>query len=394
MDYMAETAAVINGLFSGLTDPELIHLGIGAPAPEVLPVEEMHEVLCEIMTRESRGVEALQYGPVQGIRDLRESTVKELLNPLGIDVSPDQVMITAGGLESLSLTCELFIEPGDVILVESPTFVHAVETFDMFEAKCIGVAMDDEGMDMEDLEQKIKEHKPKIVYVIPTFQNPTGRTLSLERRRKVAELARYYDVLILEDDPYRELRYSGEDLPPIKFFDTTDHVIFCNSFSKVFSAGSRLGYMIGTDDMIKHLKDAKSALNSHTAILPQIMCAEFFNRGYFKPQKEKFCDLYRQRRDIMMESLDRYFPEGTKHSVPDGGLFTWVELPGEIDTKELLKESLARKDINVAYVPGEKFFVDGEPVTNCMRISFGAVPPEKIKNGIEKLGRLIHEKLD
>lgn len=394
MEYMAETAAVVNGLFAGLRDPDLIHLGIGAPAPEALPVEEMRDVTCEILTREGRGVEALQYGPVQGIPDLRESTVKELLQPLGIDVSPDQVMITAGGLESLSLTCALFIEPGDVILVESPTFVHAVETFEMFEAKCIGVAMDDEGMDMTDLEQKIREHDPKLVYVIPTFQNPTGRTLSLERRKKVAELARQYEFLVLEDDPYRELRYNGEDLPPIKAFDTDDRVIFCNSFSKIFSAGSRLGYMIGTDDVIKHLKDAKSALNSHTAILPQIMCAEFFKRGYFQPHKKKICDLYRQRRDVMMESLDRFFPEGTKHSVPDGGLFTWVELPGGIDTRELLKESLARKDINVAYVPGEKFFVDGEPVTNCMRISFGAVPPEKIRSGIEKLGRLIGEKLE
>lgn len=394
MEYMAETAAVVNGLFSAFSDPELITLGIGAPAREALPVEIIREIGTEIMTREGRGVEALQYGPVQGLKDLREVTSEVLLKRLGIDAGPEEVMITAGGLESLTLTCELFIEPGDVILVESPTFVHAAETFEMFEARLIGVAMDDAGMDMADLENKVKEYQPKMVYIIPTFQNPTGRTLPLERRKQALELAERYGFLILEDDPYRELRYSGEELPAIRSFDTSGRVIFCNSFSKIFSAGSRLGYMVAGPDMMGHLKNAKSALNSHTAMLPQILCAEFFRRGHYEAHLESVRALYRERRDVMMECLDRFFPEGTRHSVPDGGLFTWVELPGGLDTKELLKEAVTRPDVKVSYVPGEKYFVDGEPPVNCMRISFGGVPVDKIRIAAEKLGKLVKEKLE
>ena len=198
----------------------------------------------------------------------------------------------------------------------------------------------------------------------------------------------------MEDDPYRDIRYSGEDLTPIKAFDTSGNVILGNSFSKIFSAGSRLGYMVANDDkMMEHLKDAKSALNSHTSLLPQILCAEFFKRGYYPAHHKMICDLYRERRDTMVECLKTYFPEGTKFTYPDGGLFTWAQLPGGLNTTELLPEAISRKDVKVAYVAGEKFFPDGAPVTNCMRISFGAVAPEKIRIATERLGRMLCEKL-
>ncbi len=324
---------------------------------------------------------------------MQEVICDKLLNPKGVAATPGRIMVTIGGMESITLTCELFIEPGDIILVEKPTFIHAVETFEMFEAKCVGVEMDDEGMIMEDLIDKIKKHSPKMIYVIPTFQNPSGRTLSLERRKHLAEIAAEYDVLVLEDDPYRDIRYSGEDLPPIKSFDTAGNVILCNSFSKIFSAGSRLGYMVAHDDvMMEHLKDAKSAMNSHTSLLPQILCAEFFKRGYFDEHHKMICDLYRERRDTMMKCLEKCFPKGTKYTYPDGGLFTWAKLPGDVDTTELLKEALVRPDVKVNYVAGEKSFVDGTPVKNCMRLSFGTVPPEKIRIAMERLGRFLCEK--
>ncbi len=390
---MAESAAVVKGIFGALGDPELISLGIGAPAKEALPVDILREISNDILRTDSRGIEALQYGPTAGVRDLQEIISDMLLAPKGINVSPDRIMITVGGLEAISLTCELFIEPGDIILVEKPTFIHAVETFEMFEAKCVGVEMDDDGMIMEDLEEKIRKFHPKMIYVIPTFQNPSGRTLSLERRKRVAEIASEYDVLVLEDDPYRDIRYSGIDLPPIRSFDTSGNVILCNSFSKIFSAGSRLGYMVANDDkMMEHLKDAKSALNSHTSLLPQILCAEFFKRGYFEQHHKMICDLYRERRDVMMECLEKYFPQGTKFTRPDGGLFTWAQLPGDLDTALLLKESISRPGVKVNYVAGEKSFVDGEPVKNCMRLSFGAVPPEKIRAAVERLGKMLCEK--
>lgn len=391
---MEKSALTIRNLFGAMNDPEIISFGGGAPAKEALPVDIVREITNDVMRVDKRGIEALQYGPVMGITDLREIIIKDLLAPKGIKAKIENVIITSGGLEPLNLVCQLYIEPGDVILVESPTFVHTVEIFDMFEAKCIAVATDDNGMVPEDLEQKIKEYNPKMVYVIPTFQNPTGRTLSQDRRQKIAELGSTYDVVILEDDPYRDIRYSGKDLLPIKAFDQTGHTILANSFSKIFSPGSRLGYVLATEEVISKLFDAKTATNSHTSMLPQIICAEFFKRGYYAPHHKMICDLYRERRDVMIESIDKFFPEGTKRTFPDGGLFTWAELPGGINTTELLAEAVADPRVKVAYVAGESFFTEGGGKgNNCMRISFGGVAPERIRAGIERLGSLICSKL-
>ena len=217
----------------------------------------------------------------------------------------------------------------------------------------------------------------------------------VERRKAVAELAAKYDVLVLEDDPYRDIRYSGEDLPPIKHFDTTGHVVMAGSFSKIFSPGSRLGYVVADTETIQHLVDVKSATNSHTSMLPQILCAEFFKRGCYPAHHQMICDLYRRRRDVMLQSIDRYFPAGTKHSNPDGGLFTWVELPGGIDTSALLQESSTDPAVNVAFVAGEGFFSDRDGQgKNCMRMSFGNTPEDLIEEGVRRLGGLICSKLN
>lgn len=394
MKTMEEPANIIKGLFSSMNDPDVTSFGGGAIAKECLPVDIVREIVSDIMTVEGRGYEILSYGPVIGAKDLREVVVKELLAPKGVHANADNIIITTGGMEAMSLMCQLFIEPGDVILVESPTFVHSVETFSMFEAKCIAVEMDDDGMVTEDLEEKIIKYNPKIVYVIPTFQNPTGRTLSLERRQKIAELGSKYDVIILEDDPYRDIRYSGNELLPIKAFDKTGHTVLANSFSKIFSPGSRIGYVYANDDIISKMTDAKSASNSHTSLLPQIICAEFFKRGYYPEHHKLLCDIHRERRDAMIESIDKFFPEGTKRTFPDGGLFTWVELPGGINTTELLKESTLNPDVKVSFVAGEGFFTEGNGKgSNCMRLSFGGNPADKIRIGIERLGNLIKSKL-
>ena len=394
MTTMEKSAAIIRNLFGAMNDPGIISFGGGAPAKEALPIDIVREITNDIMRVDKRGVEALQYGGVMGLPDLREVVVNELLEPKGVKGKVDNILITSGGLEAMNLLCQLYIDPGDVILVESPTFVHCVEIFEMFQAKCIAVDMDDNGMVPEDLEAKIIKYKPKMVYVIPTFQNPTGRTLSLDRRQKIAELGSEYDVVILEDDPYRDIRYSGSDLLPIKAFDKTGHTILANSFSKIFSPGSRLGYILANDEVTAKLFDAKTATNSHTSMLPQVICAEFFKRGYYPAHHKMICDLYRERRDIMIDCIDKFFPEGTKRTLPDGGLFTWAELPGGINTTELLVESTTNPDVKVAYVAGEGFFTEGGGKgNNCMRISFGGVAPEKIRIGAEKLGNLICSKL-
>src|SRR5690554_1440731 len=257
MENMKDSANVIRGLFGAMTNPGMISFGGGALAKESLPIDILREISQDILRTDSRGYEALSYGPVEGIRDLREIISTDLLGPKGVDADPDNIMILTGGLEAMNLMCQLYIDPGDVILVESPTFVHSVEIFDMFQAKCVSVKMDDDGMDVEDLEEKIRIHNPKMVYVIPTFQNPTGRTLNLERRKRIAELGSQYDVIILEDDPYRDIRYSGEEIPPIKSFDRTGHTVLANSFSKIFSPGSRLGYILADRDIIARVYDAK-----------------------------------------------------------------------------------------------------------------------------------------
>jgi len=394
MSTMEKSASIIRKLFGAMNDPDLISFGGGALAKESLPVDIIREITDDVLRIDKRGYEALCYGPVIGVADLREAVVKDLLAPKGVKADADNILILTGGLEAMNLMCQVFINPGDIILVESPTFVHCVETFEMFQAKCVAVDMDENGMVTEDLEAKIIQYKPKMVYVIPTFQNPTGRTLSLERRQKVAELGSKYDVIILEDDPYRDIRYSGKDLLPIKAFDQTGHTVLANSFSKIFSPGSRLGYVFATEAIISKLCDAKTATNSHTSMLPQILCAEFFKRGYYPEHHKKLCDIHRERRDAMIESIDKYFPEGTKRTYPDGGLFTWVELPGGLNAAELLVEATSNPDIKVAYVAGEGFFTEGNGKgSNCMRISFGAVPPDKIRLGAEKLGNLFKSKL-
>lgn len=391
MDYMAGSANIIKGLFGAMNDPETISFGGGAPASDALPVEQLREIANDMLTRDTRGVEALQYGPVQGVKQLREIVADKLLAPKGVTASPDDILIVNGGLETMNLLCQVFINPGDVILCESPTFVHCVEIFEMFQAKCIGCETDEYGIVPKDVEDKIKKHHPKMVYVIPTFQNPTGKTLPAERRKALAELGSKYDVIILEDDPYRDLRYCGEDLKPIKSYDSSGHTVLANSFSKIFSPGSRLGYVYAEHSIIEKMIDAKSATNSHTSMLPQILCAEFFERGYFEEHLKKTIAIHKERRDAMMKALKKYMPEGTKWVYPDGGLFTWVELSGDIDTTELLKEAAGYK---VAFVAGAGFYVgnNGEG-KNAMRISFGNVTPQKIEIGMERLGSLIKTKL-
>ena len=388
---MQASADIVRNLFNSMTDPETISFGGGAPAQEALPIDIVREITNEVMTKDALGVTALQYGNPIGLRYLREMVCEYLLEPKGVRCSPDEVLITTGGLETMNLICQIFINPGDVILVESPTFVHCVEIFEMFQARCIAVETDEKGMVPADVERKIQQYRPKMVYVVPTFQNPTGKTLPTERRQALAELGSKYDVIILEDDPYRDIRYSGVDLPPIKTFDKTGHTVLASSFSKIFSPGSRLGYVFAEPRLIDLFYQIQTATVSVTSTLSQVLCAEFFRRGYYENHHKMICDLYRERRDAMMAAFDKYFPKSVRHTFPDGGMFTWVTCPEGLDTTAMLKEANERK---VAYVPGEGFYVEGGGKgKNCMRMSFTGVTPEKIETGMQRLGSLVASKL-
>ena len=391
INYMQTTSDVMRYLFESMTDPDTISFGGGAPAQEALPVEIVHDIASQVLTRDQRGIQALQYGNPMGIPDLRRAVIEKLLEPKGLTAELENVIVVAGGIESLNLVSQMYLEPGAVILVESPTFIHAVQVFKMFEARCIACETDDHGLVIEDVEAKIRQYDPKIVYVIPTFQNPSGRTFSLERRKALAELGSHYDLVILEDDPYCELRYSGESIPPVKYFDKTGNTVYVNSFSKIFSPGSRLGYIFANKKIIQKAYEVKMATNSHTNMVTQILCAEFFNQGFFEPHLKRICDIHRERRDVMMDCISSMLPSGIKSVYPEGGLFTWVELPEQTDTTALLKDAVAQK---VAYMPGKEFFVEGQPIlNNCMRVSFGGVAPEKIRVGMERLAKVIDSKL-
>jgi len=387
---MAETAKVVAHLFKTMGAPGIISFSGGAPSSDLLPYDAVREINDKLMRKETGGRRLLQYGDPQGEIELRRAISKYLLEPKGVHADPEKELIVVnGGMESMSMVCELFIDPGDVILVESPTFVQTLETFEMFQAKCIGVKCDDNGMDMNDLEAKIKEYQPKVIYVIPTFQNPSGRTTSLERRKRIAELAGIYDIVVLEDDPYRDLRFDGEHLTPIKSFDKSGNVIMCSSLSKVFAPGTRLGYIYAQEEILSHLYDVKTATNSQTNTTLQLLCAEFFEGGYFEQHLTRCIDTYRVRRDAMAEAIKEHFPEGTHYVVPEGGLFFWAELPGNINTTKLQEYATEYK---VAFLPGEKFFVGGDETgKRCMRLSYGNVYTEDIREGISRLGKLIAE---
>ena len=391
MAYMQSSADVIRYLFEAMTDPDTISFGGGAPAREALPVEAIHDIALEVLTREKRGIQALQYGNPIGIPDLRQAAIDRLLTPKGLKADLENVMIVSGGMENINLVSHLYLEPGDVVLVESPTFVQSVQVFRMFEARCIACETDDNGLVIEDVEAKIKKYSPRMIYVIPTFQNPSGRTTSLERRKAIAELGSRHDIVVLEDDPYCEMRYSGEDIAPIKYFDKTGHTIFAHSFSKIFAPGARLGFVFAEKEIIRKIYEAKTGTNSHTNVVTQILCAEFFNRGLFGPHLQSIRDIHRERRDVMMGCIKSMLPAEVKSVYPDGGLFTWVELPEHVDTTSMLEEAKQHK---VAYMPGKEFFVEGQPIrNNCMRVSFGGVPPEKIRVGMERLSEVIRSKL-
>lgn len=381
-------------LTDNLVSPTIVSFGGGAPAKEAYPFDKIREIAEEVFRPCARGYNAMAYGSQIGDLALREAVRDELLAPRGLKTETDNIMITAGGIQPLNFMCQLYLNPGDTILVETPTFVHADMVFKMFEAKFIPCAMDNDGLIMEDVEEKMKKYHPKFLYTIPTFHNPTGITMSLERRKKLAELADKYDVMVLEDDPYREIRYSGEELPPIKSFDKGNHVVFAGSFSKIFSPGSRLGFMVAGKDIIGKACSVKLGTDTCTNMISQVLAAEFFKKGYYPQHLENLKNIYRSRRDAMVKAIDDYFPEGTKHTYPDGGYYVWAELPGNLDVCALAPK-IAR-ELNVCFGNGDIFYSEGnEPGMgkNCMRLNFSGQTEETIEKYFKLLGDYLKAEL-
>jgi 2-aminoadipate transaminase len=373
-------------LLPKLNEPGFISFAPGAPSSDSFPYADIEEITRGLLSNNPR--ELMQYGSTEGYAPARKS-MAALISRYGLSPKPGEVIVTTGGQQAIDLLCKLFVEPGDVVLVEAPTYSATLQILKSYRAVPISIEADDDGILPGDLEEKIKIFAPKLIYLIPTFQNPSGRTLTLERRAAAAEIAGRHNVLLIEDDPYRDLRYHGEHLPTIKSFDTADHVIFLTSTSKILCPGLRVGAAYAPEALIPALTVAKQAADMHSPALPQAIVSAYLDRGLLDAHLSLLCGQYRRKLDAMLDAVKRFFPEGIEYRPPQGGLFLWCVCPERLDTAELLERAVDEK---VAFVPGEQFFAD-ERVTNTLRLNFSNAPEADIPKGIEILGKLLRKSL-
>jgi len=384
------TSSAIREILKFAQRPDIISLAGGWPDPALFPVEDLDEICHYILAEKGR--EALQYGITEGYPPLRRF-LAERMAAYGLVTSEENIVITAGSQQALDLLGRIFLDPGDAILLEKPSYVGAIQAWRTYGVKFVTVPLDDEGMRVDLLEEALVENRPKFIYALPNFQNPAGVTLSLERRGRLVELADRYGVPIVEDDPYGELRYEGERLPPLAVLDAErggGNVLYLGTFSKTLAPGLRLGWIVAPVEVVRQLVLAKQGSDLHTNSFGQVMAYEYCRRGLLQPHVEEIIATYRERRDAMLAALERHFPEGVRWTRPEGGLFLWVILPEGVDSVELLKEAVEEK---VAFVPGTAFYADGTG-HNTLRLTFATASPELIEEGIKRLGRAIKKRLE
>lgn len=388
-------SSAIRELLKLTEQPDIISFGGGLPAPDVFPINELKAACDRVLTE--RGAMALQYGTTEGYFPLREQIARHT-GRYGIEVSPESIMITSGSQQALDLLGKIFINHGDRILVESPTYLGALQAWNAYGAEYVPVASDKNGMITDELEEGLRTG-PKFIYVLPNFQNPTGVTMPLERRQRLIELADRYGVPIIEDDPYGQLRYEGEHIPSVVTLDdqyrgnskTSYHgnVIYLSTFSKILSPGMRLAWVIAPPEVIRKLVQAKQGADLHTATFNQVIAHEVSRGGFLDQHIRHIRDVYKVRRDVMLSAMDRHFPPEADWTQPAGGLFLWGILPEELRSTEVLKAAIAQK---VAFVPGEAFYPKGGG-HNTMRLNFSNATPEMIEEGIYRLARVIKEQM-
>jgi 2-aminoadipate transaminase len=385
------TSSAIRELLKLTEQPEFISFAGGLPAPEAFPVGEVAAVTERLLRKQ--GAQALQYGTTEGYRPLREWIAEELSNE-GFPVSVENVLITTGSQQAIYLLGKIFLNTGDVALVESPTYLATIQAWNTFGARYREIGFDEDGMITDEL-REVDLDAPKLLYTVPNFQNPAGVTLSLERRKRLVDLARRHALLIVEDDPYRELRFAGVHLPRLISLDGkqreqgsegyTGTVIALNTFSKILSPGLRVGWVVAAPEVISKLVQAKQAVDLHTATLNQMIAYELARSGFLKQHVPVIIATYRQRRDTMLAALEACFPPEVHWTHPQGGMFLWVTLPPGYDAAALLPEALAQK---VAFVPGAPFHANGGG-QNTFRLNFSNATPEQIEQGIARLGKVL-----
>jgi 2-aminoadipate transaminase len=386
-------ASDIREILKVTAQPEVISLAGGLPAPELFPIDEFRRAFEWVL--EADGAQALQYGPSEGYRPLR-TLLSERLSAFGMQCHADDILVTNGSQQALDLVGKVFLNPGDIVLVEKPTYLGALQAFNQYQARYAVVSMDEDGMRVDEVEHILRRHQPglggqriKLIYALPNFQNPTGRTMSLERRRRLVELSTEFGIPIVEDDPYGELRYEGEALPTLKALDTEGSVIYLGTFSKILAPGFRLGWVLATDEAFEALLHGKQPSDLHTGMAQQMATYQVAKDGFIDRHVEHIREFYRERRDVMLRAIEEHFPAAVRYTRPKGGLFVWTELPPHFDTRELLLEAIQDK---VAFVPGQGFHADHSG-TNTMRLNFSNVPPEQLREGVRRLGQAIQRRL-
>ncbi len=372
--------------------PEVISLAGGLPDTSTFPPASFAAQMTRIA--QESAAEALQYGPTEGFGRTKEC-IREVMRAEGMDPDLDDIIVTTGGQQAIDLVAKTLVDPGDVVIAEAPTYPGAVPVFCAYEAETIQVAVDGDGMIVEELEMTLDSlaaegRRPKFIYSVPTFQNPAGQTLSAERRRRLVEIVRERELLLVEDNPYGLLRYEGEPQDALYSLDGGDYVLYLGTFSKILSPGIRLGWMCAPPPVMEKVVLGKQASDLCTSTLSQYFVHEYFGEGNWRDYVASLCDVYRERRDAMLEALETYFPRSATWSRPEGGLFLWATLPSYIDTTDLLARALRE---NVAFVPGAAAFVDGRGGSS-MRLNFSASGEDEIREGIKRIGRVVNEQVD
>ena len=359
---------------------EVISFAGGLPAPHLFPVNELQQAAEKVLSE--RGAEALQYSTTEGYLPLREWVASRFEG-----MSTENVQVVSGSQQGLDLVGKCFLNPGDKVVVSAPTYMGALRAFDPYEPEYLTVECDDEGMLPEALEQALTRN-PKLLYVIPNFDNPTGITMSLARRKRLLELAERFDVPIYEDDPYGELRFEGEELPRLVDL-APERVIYAGTFSKIVVPGFRTAWLVAPADALLPIGRAKQAADLHTSTYTQMIAYEVLSSGFLDAQVGRVREYYKKQRDLMLAALDAHFPDDLTWTRPKGGMFLWVTLPDGVDATELAYEAVEQ---NVAYVPGEAFFADGTG-KNTLRLSYSVATPEQIEAGMERLGQVFKKHL-
>ena len=368
-------------------DPSVISFAAGNPAPEAFPVKEMKQIADELF--DERAAYALQYGVSEGYAPLRELTAARLKEKYNIGTPDDDLIILSGGQQVMDLTAKCFLNEGDTILVEDPSFIGSLNCFRSYGAHLVGIPMEPDGIDVDALERALKTEKNvKLMYLIPTFQNPTGRVMSLAKRRRVLELSKRYDVPIIEDNPYYELRYSGEYVPTLKSLDTDGRVIYAGSYSKVLSPGIRLGFACANKEVISKLVVVKQVSDVHTNLFFQMIAAEYLSRYSLDEHIAQVCAIYREKRDAMADALNKYCADTLHFESPEGGLFLWCDIRSGRDGRDLCTISGKK---GVAAVPGVAFAIDPASVVPSIRLNFSLSTFEQIDRGCRLLGEAARE---